>query len=475
MIRTYTFGVRFRKGFNSEMLVRQAGMDRYVHNRLLETLMEEYRRTGKVSIARGRVNAWYTDLRNMSGPRWLRRSVSGVTRQTLYDLARHYGQYVETERLKATGVAPETIWGEPHFKRYGDRISIPLTITHDGTAGQARFTDGRAIRIHRIGDIVLSRPFPVLNYRPKTARLFQTTDGKWRMTIACEVPDERPPVTEHVVIGVDRNIGNIATPDYIIEPSEIMIRRMANAGRTVIRAQKMMARRQRPNGRSRRPGSRRWARAAKRAARQRSRAANIRKTIVHKTSKVLADNCTHAAIERLNTQNMTKSAKGTIQQPGTNVRQKSGLNRSILEQCWGLLAVLLSYKLAGGIIWVAAQYTSQKCYSCGFVDKENRHGRRFMCRRCGHKNHADCNAGANIEEAGLEKLGRKARRGRLKLRPERTISYASPGTTPGSAHVKGRLDAEGSCVGIPVKRQAPTGVGWDGTDAPRTIVLWHDV
>ena len=471
--RAYTFGVRFRKGFGMEALVRQAGTDRYVHNRLLEAFMEEYRRTGRVNTTRGCVNSWYTDLRNISGPRWLQQSVSGVTRQTLYDLARHYGQYVETERRKAAGITPETIWGEPHFKRYGDRISIPLTITHDGTMGQARFTGGRAIRIQKMGNVTLSRPFPVLNYRPKTARLFQTADGKWRMTIVCEVPDEQPPVTEPVVIGVDRNIGNITTPDFVIGPPEIMIRRMTNASRTVIRAQRMMARRQRPGGRSRRPGSRRWARAAKRAARQRRRAANIRKTIVHKMSKVLADNCTHAAIERLPVQNMTKSAKGTIEQPGTNVRQKSGLNRSILKQCWGLLAILLSYKLAGGIVWVAAQYTSQKCCPCGFVGKENRRGRRFICGRCGHENHADCNAGANIEEAGLEKLGRRARRGRLKLRSEHMISSTSPGMTHGSAHVKGRLDAEGSCVGIPMKRQAPTGDG--GAAIPRTIVLWHDV
>ncbi len=50
--RTYTFGVRFRKGFKKGVLIRQAGMDRYVHNRLLETFKEEYRRTGRVNATR---------------------------------------------------------------------------------------------------------------------------------------------------------------------------------------------------------------------------------------------------------------------------------------------------------------------------------------------------------------------------------------------------------------------------------------
>ena len=42
---------------------------------------------------------------------------------------------------------------------------------------------------------------------------------------------------------------------------------------------------------------------------------------------------------------MTKSAKGTIKKPGKNVKAKSGLNRSILDQRWGMFKTFLSYKL----------------------------------------------------------------------------------------------------------------------------------
>ena len=178
-IRTYTFGVRFRKGFDRKMLPRQAGMDRYVYNMLLSTFQNEYHRTGIVNTTRGRINGWYTALRNDTGPRWLRGSVSGITRQTLYDLGRHYSQYVETKRAKAARIELDIEWGEPHFKKYGSRISIPLTISHDGTTGQARFTGDRTIRIQKMGEIKLSRSFPVLHYHPKTARLFQTHDRKW--------------------------------------------------------------------------------------------------------------------------------------------------------------------------------------------------------------------------------------------------------------------------------------------------------
>jgi putative transposase len=44
--------------------------------------------------------------------------------------------------------------------------------------------------------------------------------------------------------------------------------------------------------------------------------------------------------------NLSKSAKGTREQPGKQVRQKLGLNRAILDQVWGELRRQLAYKLA---------------------------------------------------------------------------------------------------------------------------------
>ena len=42
-------------------------------------------------------------------------------------------------------------------------------------------------------------------------------------------------------------------------------------------------------------------------------------------------------VEDLKIGNMTRSAKGTRENPGRNVRQKAGLNRGILRSGWGLL------------------------------------------------------------------------------------------------------------------------------------------
>lgn len=69
---------------------------------------------------------------------------------------------------------------------------------------------------------------------------------------------------------------------------------------------------------------------------------------------------------------------------------------------------------------------------------------KFMRGRCGHSDHADCNAGANIEAAGLEKLGPKVHRGQLKLWHDVILPTLSAYT--GSVHVEGRMDVKGSCV-----------------------------
>ena len=43
---------------------------------------------------------------------------------------------------------------------------------------------------------------------------------------------------------------------------------------------------------------------------------------------------------------MTKSAKGTAEKPGRNVKAKAGLNREMLAMSWGAFRRMLEYKMA---------------------------------------------------------------------------------------------------------------------------------
>ena len=280
MNRGWTFGVKFRPGFDMKLLRLQASHDRWTYNKLLEVFQEEYKQQGWVNCTRGHIGKLYTVMRKRHP--FLRQTVSRVSRDKLAELGRHYEQYVETERIKAAGGKPETEFSEPHFKRYSDPISIPLTISHDGTVGSARFTGERTIRIAKLGDIRLSRIFPVPNYRPKKATLYQTAGKKWRIGIVCDVEVERPKVVEPKVVGLDRNIGNVATPEMVIEPPIRVGKRLENLDRTIRHSQRVMNRRQKPNHKTRTPGSNRYERARVRHARRQREAANIRSNMVYK-------------------------------------------------------------------------------------------------------------------------------------------------------------------------------------------------
>src|SRR5690242_3207626 len=95
--------------------------------------------------------------------------------------------------------------------------------------------------------------------------------------------------------------------------------------------------------------------------------------------------------------NMTRSAKGTVQNPGRRVRQKAGLNCGILRSGWGLLVRRLQEKALGRVEKVSAAFTSQRCSACGHVDARSRESQaRFVCTACGYACHADVNAAKNI-------------------------------------------------------------------------------
>ena len=109
-------------------------------------------------------------------------------------------------------------------------------------------------------------------------------------------------------------------------------------------------------------------------------------------------------VEDLQVKNMSKSAKGTVENPGRNIWQKAGLNRAILDQSWYEFRRQLEYKLrwcGGQLILVSPQYTSQCCPACGHTAKENRPTQAlFACVQCGYSNNADVVGAMNVLQRG---------------------------------------------------------------------------
>jgi transposase len=132
-------------------------------------------------------------------------------------------------------------------------------------------------------------------------------------------------------------------------------------------------------------------------ARLKAREADARKDWAEKLSSDLARRFDVIRIEDLRVRDMTRSAKGTIEKPGKNVRAKAGLNREILASGWGVLMRRLEQKAPGRIEKISPAYTSQRCSGCGHVTSENRKSQAvFACTCCGYACNADVNAARNI-------------------------------------------------------------------------------
>lgn len=151
--------------------------------------------------------------------------------------------------------------------------------------------------------------------------------------------------------------------------------------------------------------SSRWILEVKKLSNIQKKMAMKRKYFQHKLSKLLVEKYDVIVMEKLNLKNMTKSASGTIEEPGKNVAQKSGLNRVMLDGAFYQFRLMIEYKCkkyGKKLILVDPKNTSITCNKCGHKDKENRLSQsEFRCRLCGHSDHADVNAAKNIIDKGL--------------------------------------------------------------------------
>jgi putative transposase len=244
-----------------------------------------------------------------------------------------------------------------------------------------------AVRLPKIGWVKFRDTRPIRG-AIKNATVTGGLDG-WHVSFSCEIEHEAPQ-NFRPAVGIDRGIANtlaLSTGELLSVPASL--ERIEVAKR---RAQRILSRRKR--------GSRRHARQRRRLARLQARAGRIRRDFHHRAALAIAQRFGVAVLEDLRIKNMTASASGTRAEPGRMVRQKAGLNRSILNQGWGAFDLILTYKMeerGGRVIKVDPAYTSQTCAACGAVDARSRKNQAsFECVECGHRDHADTNAAKTI-------------------------------------------------------------------------------
>ena len=278
-----------------------------------------------------------------------------------------------------------------HARRGDDSFTLPQEV---------RIT-GDYLSVPRIGRCRLSRRGgnPYADCPPVKATVKRSL-GRWHCIVVYPVAIER--ADNGLAVGVDMNCGQVAvsTGDILTLPGVALLEARKK------RYQRQMSRRKK--------GSKRRALARHRMARTQHKIENLRHDWHHQASRTLADTAGHIVLEDLKVEAMTRSAKGTVENPGTNVRQRAGLNREIRNTGWGALRRMIEYK-AAAVEAVPPMYTSQTCRRCGSVDAANRRSQsEFQCTACGHTGNADVNAALNILASGT---GASGRRGAWALAP----------------------------------------------------------
>ncbi len=238
---------------------------------------------------------------------------------------------------------------------------------------------------------VVHRP---LEGKRKTCAIVRDGD-QWFCAITCELDLPAPPERRDPVVAIDRGVTNVIgdSDGRLVENPRFLkkqARRLAHAQRVVARRKK---------------GSNNQKKAKARVARLHRKVRRQRDHFLHVESSRYAKSHGTVIVEALKVKQMTRSAKGTIEAPGRNVRQKAGLNLAILDSGWGKLKRYLGYKLAwsgGRLVEVPAAYSSQTCAVCGHVAADNRPSQAvFLCVACGHHDHADLNAPKVLYSRGI--------------------------------------------------------------------------
>jgi putative transposase len=220
----------------------------------------------------------------------------------------------------------------------------------------------------------------------KSYRVTLDRAGRWHIAFAA-IPDPVPAPGNGQAVGIDRGVAVSA----VLSTGELL-----HTPHLTGRERTRLRRLEHRMARARRASNRR-ARVRLAIARLRARETDRRKDWVEKASTSIARRFDLIRVENLQIRNMTRSARGTREHPGRNVRQKAGLNREIMRSGWGQLVRRLEHKARGRVEKIKPHHTSQRCSACGQVDPRSRESQAvFRCTACGYACNADVNAARNI-------------------------------------------------------------------------------
>ncbi|MFQ3072341.1 RNA-guided endonuclease InsQ/TnpB family protein [Neisseria polysaccharea] len=347
------------------------GCSRFVFNRALAYQNEQYEADKSFKFSYNKIAnllpEWKRELT------WLKDCHSQVLQQALKDLESSFKNFFAKRS------------DFPKFKRKGEKDSFRFP------QGCKLEQQNNRIYLPKIGWVRYR------NSRNVSGSLKNVTVrqkcGKWYISVQTEF-EQKTPQPKGGEIGIDMGIVRFATLSNgeHFEP----INAFKNLKGKLVKLQKQFKHKTK--------FSKNWQKLKAKIAKLHHKISNIRKNYLHQISSQISQNHAVVYVEDLQVTNMSKSAKGDVEQHGKNVKQKSGLNRMILDQSWFEFRRQLDYKLlwnGGHLVAVPPQNTSRTCPCCGHTAKDNRQTQAvFECVECGYTENADAVGAINVLKRG---------------------------------------------------------------------------
>jgi putative transposase len=360
------------------------------HCDLYNAALQERRdawRMRKVSVSYTDQSAQLREIR-AADPHGQGRHSFTAQQQTLRRLNTVFAAYYQ--RVRDAEKAKQRSVGYPRFKPR-QRFDQVLFVAGDGAKWEATDHSRWAhATFQAVGRVKVGQHRAVIG-RVKTLQL-KREHRRWYVIVVTDAEVEPLPPTGRAV-GVDVGVARFLTTS---DGKVVANPRFLDA------AQQRIADLQRRTQHAR-PGSANRRRLRRRLAREWRKVRDRRRDFHHKTARGLVDSCDVLALEALRVDAMTASASGTVDQPGRNVRQKAGLNRSILDVGWAQFTSILTAKAESAgrrVVRVNPSYTSVTCHTCGARCGRPRQD-TVVCPTHG-KLDADLNGARNIaSRAGL--------------------------------------------------------------------------
>lgn len=379
-------GYRFRlklRGGEEQILKQFAGCCRFVWNKALAVQDGLFQDENEKLLSKTKLLNLLSGWKGESP--FLRQAHSQILQQSLIDLDRAYqGFFRRLGKIRAGDFSEGEDPGYPRYKK---------KFVHDSFHFPQGFRfENRHVYLPKLGWFRFYKSREIKG-TPKNVTVARN-GRNWDISVQVEMEVPDPGSVREPSTGLDMGISRFYTcsDGTFCEPLNVF----RSLGEKLSREQRKLSRKKK--------FSQNWKKQKAKVAKVHRKIRDVRLDFLHKHSTALVGIYGRIYAEDLQVKNMSRSARGTRENPGKNVRAKSGLNKSILDQGWSEFMRQLGYKLSwrgGKLIKVPPHHTSQTCSGCGHVSKTNRKSQSlFVCEACGLEMNADHNAAINIHTLG---------------------------------------------------------------------------